>query len=801
MERALRWAIASVGSVLVFLAAWLLLEFVGRQDRGLALTFAGVLFAVVAAPLSWWAGKEPRAAEPAGPRAVVGPPIQATTSSLKGVTRFFTGRASEVAVIEGALDSTADPRQPHATFIIHGMPGVGKTTLATYLANRLVARFRDQARPQILARQVDLRGLEELGPTDPKDALASLLSLDGIDRRSLPGDLEGLAARWREHTVGKLLILLLDNARDEKQVAPFLPGQSGHVVLVTSRRSLQGLVLSEGAIPVNLPVLTQKEAVGLIVARVARPVSESDRTAIEGIASFCGYHPQAITIVVVGMVNKPHISFAHRLKQLESMPNRLLAVDDYVDAESGRVATAFELSYTQLPDECQLVLRRLSVAPVPNINAEVAAALTGLPSERVRAHLRRLEAEGLIDDGAKGYHLHDLIRHYARGLADHDGPAPNSSAVEHVLAYYHDGATLVDAALTRQPPPPALPAPTPVVRHPFADLAAAIVWAQAELDNLLACADYVDREGTEQRPWVIRFAAALAGMLRNDGQWPRSVELQTRAITAARQLDLPLAEANALHERGQLRRLLGDLAHATEDLERALTIYQEIGGTEGATGEAHVLNTYAVVSDQRKLPGEARSRLSASLAVYRRLGNQLGEANVLHDQGMAGFFAGQYTEAAELLGQALALYQVVGHPLGQAHAHNNLAKIQLRTGRDREAAHSLESARALYHQLGNLLGEASTLTELGTMLRQRRDNDRAAEILTTAIDLNERIGNQLGLAKALLELGTLRGAMGDLTTAKDLLTRSLDVYRRHDIRRDESGPLNELRSLGLLEGE
>jgi len=483
---------------------------------------------------------------------------------------------------------------------------------------------------------------------------------------------------------------------------------------------------------------------------------------------------------------------------LRAAPSSLLAVDEDADGVSGRLATSFELSYRQLTQECQFVLRRLGLAPVPHISVEVAAALTGLSTATVGAHLRQLHTEALAGEDEHGYYLHDLIRDYAKGLAGADDPAENTRAVDRVLVYYHAAATYIDSLLTRQPPPPVLELPPPAMNHHFTDDDSAISWAQAELNNFQACADYAIKNaddgtwGREEKAWTIRFSAALAGLLRNEGLWPRSIELQTRAIAAARQLTELLAEANALHERALLYRLSSKLADARADLERALEIYRDIGGDAGGTGEAHVLNTYGVVLDQLGEPAESQNRLGASLACYRRLGDQLGEANVLNDLGMAEYFADRFTEAADLIGQALQLYRVVDHPLGKAHAHSNLAKAQRRVGLGHEATDNLEAARALYRQLGNKLGAASARAERGAVLRQQEDYDKAERFLDKAAKRLEQVGNYQALAKTLEEWGDLYIAKGDPKKAKILLMRALELYREHNIPRDLTGLLKKL---------
>ena len=75
-------------------------------------------------------------------------------------------------------------------------------------------------------------------PVVPLDALAGLLAAIGVEPRSVPPDVEGRSAMWRDRMAGQRALVVLDNAASSEQVTPLLPGTPGCLVLVTSRRHL-----------------------------------------------------------------------------------------------------------------------------------------------------------------------------------------------------------------------------------------------------------------------------------------------------------------------------------------------------------------------------------------------------------------------------------------------------------------------------------------------------------------------------------------------------------------------------------
>lgn len=705
-------------------------------------------------------------------------------------------------------------RTVRLVIVIHGMAGVGKSEFALLTAHKLVKELGRYARRnglQPLVRQVELRGHSDLGRKDSAKALNALLGGgDGSDARLAKMDQDDLEGEWRKFLQGKLLVLLLDDAADEGQVLPFLPGDTSYVILVTSREMLQGLVAA-GAEERVLEPLSAEGAAQMVQNILKRTLGADDRPHVDQIARLCGGHPQAIEIAVTPLAGKAGAPLARRVTELEENPKLLLAVEEYRKrgaAGNASVAASFDLSYTQQSEDARLALRRMALAPVPVLDAAAAAALTSVPRAQAADLLEELAKPALIRaiDGAGGrYQLHDLIRGYGRSLAERDDPAESKAAVSRLLAYYLGGATQADTRLTRQPAPLAVERPVPDVRPDLPDLVSVMSWVEAELDNLLACADYVQRQakergGREEDAWVMLFASALAGILRNAGLWRQSIELQSRAAESAERLQAPLGVASALSERGMLHRLMSEFDLAIADLERAIGIYRAAGGPEGQIGMAHALNTWGVVCDLQDKDDESRRLLGEALEIFRRRNDPLGEANVLHDQGMSELFAGNLEAASQLIGRALALFQTIGQPLGTAHAHNNLARVQQRMGANREAEINFEKAADLYGILGSKLGKVKVLLLLGSEQR-RHDYRGAVKTLNDAVAQSEHIFSQSAPVQALDELGEVYLAHGNQRSAREAWSRALRIAREHGMERDEAmlkGKLESVRPSSAL---
>ncbi|MFD7569049.1 hypothetical protein ACFV6U_00790 [Streptomyces sp. NPDC059810] len=164
-----------------------------------------------------------------------------------------------------------------------GPPGTGNASLALRAAHELAERFPDG---QLM---LDLRGMDD-DPPDAELLLRVLKALGVADRELAMTGPQGHPGPCRQVLAERRCLLVLDNARDEAQVRPLLPGAGDSMVLVTSRRMLTGL---ESVHRLSLGTLSSAEAAVLLTVLVGRERADADPGALAEVAGHFGHLPLA----------------------------------------------------------------------------------------------------------------------------------------------------------------------------------------------------------------------------------------------------------------------------------------------------------------------------------------------------------------------------------------------------------------------------------------------------------------------------------------------------------------------------
>jgi len=335
----------------------------------------------------------------------------------------FTGRAELVADARSVVAS-ASAHAP-SILVFSGMPGSGKTALAVHIGHALAAGGAG-ADGHLHA---DLSGFAAAAdPAEPHAVLGALLAVLGVPAGHVPAEPAARAALYREHTAGKRLLLLLDNASGAAQVAPLVPTGPGTVVLVTSRRNL----LLDGAFDFTVEPFTEEEASDLLAWIVGAERVEAEPDAARRIARHGGLLPLAVAQAARRLRSRPDWSLA-------GLADRLERGRDDLGEEPSRV---FEVSYRALDPGPRRLFRFLGLSVCEDVTAETAAAMCGRTVSEVDGDLEALLDDHLLAQSQPGrYRMHGLLRGYAAQVsAREDSAATRRAVLGRLYDWYLRGA-------------------------------------------------------------------------------------------------------------------------------------------------------------------------------------------------------------------------------------------------------------------------------------------------------------------------------------------------------------------------
>jgi tetratricopeptide (TPR) repeat protein len=647
---------------------------------------------------------------------------RAGVHQLAPSTRHFVGRDAELAGLTRLIDAHAP-----ATLIvvtINGMAGVGKTALALTWAQRVRDRFPDGQ------LHVDLRGFDEQEPMDADQALHGFLQAFGVSAQAMPAGVDAKAALYRSLLARRRMLIVLDNARCSEHVRPLLPGDSGCVVVITSRNRMDSLLVRDGAHHIGLDVLSGAEALALFAERVDRARLEAEPDAAAELVELCVHLPMALSVAAARAASQPALSLAGLVQELHHEQHRL-DVLDLGDADLSPRAV-FSWSYTVLSTDAARLFRLLGIHPGADICPAACQALVG---DRAPAALRELAGAHLVTEYLPGrFRLHDLLRAYAVELSgtDPERPAAATRLVEHYLRT----ALLADRLIQpHRHDRDELDPPGPHADPAVDGYAAAIAWFTAEHLTLDALVGFAADRGFADRAWMLAWAAAT--FLRRSGRWFERVAILRTALATVRTHGDHVGEAVTSRCLATALAGLGRFDEALELLDRSAEIYRALHHAGGAF-KNHL--AYSRVFDARGNHHNAFNHARTAWELIRDADDGLGRADALTAMGRQLCLLARHSHAQPLCARALDLYTTIGHPEGEAEVLLNLGDIERALGRNATAASYYQRSLNIDRRLGDRYWEAVSLERLAYALKDI-GSAQANAALRIALDIYHEIGH------------------------------------------------------------
>jgi len=684
----------------------------------------------------------------AAPAAVTPPPTTPPLPrQLPTPPRLFTGRITELAELDKALDQHADTA---GAVMISGVGGIGKTWLALHWAHEHVDRFPDGQ------LYVDLRGFDPAGqPLAPVAVLRGFLESLGVAPAAVPTEPHALTGLYRSLVAGKRMLILLDNAQDAAQITALLPGTTTCAVLITSRHYLGGLVTAHGAHGLDVDVFSESEARHLLTRHLGHHRVIAEPEAVTDLLACCAGLPLALGVVAARATRRPGSSIAALAAELRDEHHRLDALDTGDPHTSLRSVLSW--SVHALVPGTRHAFRLLALAPGPDISSPAAASLLAGSIGETQAVLRELEDASLIHHVSDRYRMHDLVRLYAVDPAG----AEQEAAVRRVVDFYEHTACAGRRFLN----PHAVTVGNPTAAagcHPlrFTDGPTVMAWFDAEHQCLLAAQHVATVRGWHETVW--RLAWALNVFHYRQGRVHDAVDVWRAGLAAAEHLTVPQFRIEAHRRLGDAVGLTGNRDEGITHLQQALRIAEEAGDRR-QQALTHRFLTWAW--ERHEDVHRALEHANCALMLARQLDDRIWEAEALNGVGWLTACTGEYDQAREYCEAALALHGDDDNE-GVPAVLDSLAYIDHRTGRHARSVLYYEQALARYRSQGSNSQAALTLDHLGHPYAALGQYGRARAVWQDALEMYRAQRRDEDVVRVQRQLDTLDEAENPDTTRR-----------------------------------
>ncbi|MFF3946769.1 tetratricopeptide repeat protein [Streptomyces sp. NPDC001902] len=786
--------------------------------------------------------EEPVPAQESAPQAL--PPRELPTrETLAGDTTALDGLLAHLRDVPAPGNRTLPSsglQSQSKLIVVHGQPGVGKTTLALNAAHEVKDAYPDG---QIY---LDLHG-DRATPRSTADALAHMLRSLHVAREDMPDSADERAAMFRTLTADQRLLVLLDNAHGTDQIEPLLPTGAGCSVLITSRRVLSlNSATQREPVAVHLP--DDQNALAVLSHYAGQERIAAELAAAMDIVRFCGNLPLALRLVGCKLKQRSGSSLARMRMLLEDERSRL----DHLKFENRSLTACLIFSFQGLTPTTRASFAMLASLPAGRLTDWHFARIEATRGAGVTAGDELVEVAMMeTRDGEGGgsecsYRIHDLIRVFAARQYEELPPEERNASEERLVRAYRDA--VVHWAAQRAPELRSEIDPDRVTDLRDSPTTAA-EWVAGEQDRLFWAierarnlglntvaaeigeglsyfldditlapnsADWLFNAPGETRSRVLaglrraRARAALAegnpdrvlSLLGPNGD--DAAESSADGVSEARDAIL-VARAHSMKDDYRIAldgmtiavdrlRTAGDSWHTLGSLELLGELQRWRGKPELAEqsqrealriaeeagdlrAQARLRRTLAETLGYLRRPAEAAPLLDSARDDFRLLGDRRWEGATEYALGKIYRLLGERQKASDCYSRAEGIFGPMGERLWVGRVNNARIRVLAGMGQPDEAAATAREAIALFEQLGNEMWVAHTQRDVGWLhLRAGRPQDAEAP-LTHAVDACAAAGDAYAGAMARHLRGVAYRELGRYPEAHGDFDAALEVYR------------------------
>ncbi len=704
-------------------------------------------------------------------------PQEATLYSREG----FIGRQQQVQLLDRRLR-----QQPQAGFLIRGMAGIGKTTLAkgylqwlrdtggfmaggehnpsAWFAGALWYDFEGRTSIEDILSELKTQLFQEQAVHASFKQLIQglrqtplLMVWDNFESASsVPGtELKGLLNGEQRQQLHQLLMALRGS------------GARGTKVLITSRTEETWLGDSLFRLPLltGLPYHESRDYCNAVVQEQGLSLERDQLNQLQPVIDELGGHPVALRIAL------------QRFNAHNINPEQLLAdFRQHYAQQSGsdysrRMFSAIQLVVDAMPPAWQVLLPWLGLHRgfVDTDYLVLMAKDTQQPlsAELIEQIVPALMAGGLLQIVAiNTYRLLPTLSEYcAEAYPAADEQITGFTAFMAALAQHLEGKPLHEQRW-------------PLAVH------------QSNLHRALAFAEQQD-----DLPACQAIPAALGHYALNQRQWTLAEHHYQSWWLASQASDDAASQAAACHQLGRVAEERRDFEQAEAWYRKSLVIKEKQGNEHGMATSYHQLG---MVAQERRDFEQAEAWCRKSLAIKEKQGNESALAKSYHQLGIVAQERWDFEQAEAWYRKSLAIEEKQGNEHGMATSYHHLG-IVAQKWRDFEQAEAwYRKSLAIKEKQDNEHGMAQSYHQLGMVAQERRDFEQAEVWHLKSLAIFEKQGNEHGMATSYHQLGMVAEERRDFEQAEAWYRKSLEIKEKQG---NEHGMATSYHQLGSVAEE
>jgi tetratricopeptide (TPR) repeat protein len=234
-------------------------------------------------------------------------------------------------------------------------------------------------------------------------------------------------------------------------------------------------------------------------------------------------------------------------------------------------------------------------------------------------------------------------------------------------------------------------------------------------------------------------------------------------------------QAAAYHQLGRIAQERWDFESAEKWCLKSLEITEKRGIEHGAASTYHQLG---MIAQERRDFESAEKRYLKSLEIKEKQGNERGAAITYHQLGMIAEERRDFETAQKWYLKSLEISERLGIDSYAASTYHQLGMIA-QERRDFESAERwyLKSLE-IEDKQGNEHGAASTYHQLGRIAEERRDFESAEKWYLKSLEISERLGIDSYAAITYHQLGMIAQERRDFESAENWYLKSLEIKEK-----------------------